>query len=169
MEALKEWLIPYIISNIVFLLSIVAALRKPMWTRIFFAGFFLWAAYFNSTTAIQSPEIYLTYANLNALPAYSKFINEYFSEHIKMIVSTIAVGQFLIALGLILNKTWVKLACIGGIIFGLAIAPLGVGSGFPSTVFMAVAFFILLKKNDHDFIWKLKQYKTALFLPQPNK
>jgi hypothetical protein len=169
MEALKEWLIPYIISNIVFLLSIVAALRKPMWTRIFFAGFFLWAAYFNSTTAIQSPEIYLTYANLNALPAYSKFINEYFSEHITMIVSTIAVGQFLIALGLILNKTWVKLACIGGIIFGLAIAPLGVGSGFPATVFMAVAFFILLKKNDHDFIWKLKQYKTALFLPQPNK
>ena len=169
MEALKEWLIPYIISNIVFLLSIAAALRKPMWTRIFFAGFFLWAAYFNSTTAIQSPEIYLTYANLNALPAYSKFINEYFSEHITMIVSTIAVGQFLIALGLILNKTWVKIACIGGIIFGLAIAPLGVGSGFPATVFMAVAFFILLKKNDHDFIWKLKQYKTALFLPQPNK
>jgi hypothetical protein len=169
MEALKEWLIPYIISNIVFLLSIVAALRKPMWTRIFFAGFFLWAAYFNSTTAIQSPEIYLTYANLNALPAYSKFINGYFSEHITVFVSSIAVGQLLIALGLILNKTWVKLACIGGIIFGLAIAPLGVGSGFPSTVFMAVAFFILLKKNDHDFIWKLKQYKTALFLPQPNK
>jgi hypothetical protein len=169
MEALKEWLIPYIISNIVFLLSIVAALRKPMWTRIFFAGFFLWAAYFNSTTAIQSPEIYLTYANLNALPAYSKFINGYFSEHITVFVSSIAVGQLLIALGLILNKTWVKLACIGGIIFGLAIAPLGVGSGFPATVFMAVAFFILLKKNDHDFIWKLKQYKTALFLPQPNK
>lgn len=161
MEALKEWLIPYIISNIVFILSIVAALRKPMWTRIFFAGFFLWAAYFNSTTAIQSPEIYLTYATLNALPVYSRFINGFFSGHITVIVFSIAVGQFLIALGLILNKIWVRLACISGIIFGLAIAPLGVGSGFPATVCMAIAFFILLKKQEHDFIWKLKQYSTS--------
>jgi hypothetical protein len=53
MEAIKEWLIPYIVSNIVFMLSIIMALRKPKWTRIFFAGFFLWAAYFNSTTFIQ--------------------------------------------------------------------------------------------------------------------
>jgi hypothetical protein len=161
MEALKEWLIPYIISNIVFALSIIAAIKRPMWTRIFFAAFFLWAAYFNSTTAIQSPEIYLTYATLDALPVYRRFINGFFRERITVIVFTIAAGQFLIALGLILNKTWVRLACIGGIIFGLAIAPLGVGSGFPSTVCMAIAFFILLKKKDHDFIWNLKQYNAA--------
>jgi hypothetical protein len=164
MEALKEWLIPYIISNIVFGLSVVAALKRPMWTRIFFAGFFLWAAYFNSTSAIQSPDIYLDYANLDALPLYSNFINGFFSDHITGLVSTIAVGQFLIALGLILNKIWVKLASIGGIIFGLAIAPLGVGSAFPATVSMAVAYFILLKKYDHDFIWKLKQYNRVYLI-----
>jgi NO-binding membrane sensor protein with MHYT domain len=95
------------------------------------------------------------------MPAYSRFIKGIFSEHITVIVFTIAVAQFLIALGLILNKFWVKLASLGGIIFGLAIAPLGVGSGFPTTVFMAIAFFILLKKKDHDFIWKLKQYNAA--------
>jgi hypothetical protein len=39
--------------------------------------------------------------------------------------------------------------------------PLGVGSGFPSTVCMAIAFFILFKKQDHDFIWKLRQYNRA--------
>jgi len=162
MEALKEWLIPYIISNIVFGLSIIAAIKKPMWTRIFFAGFFLWASYFNSTSSIYSPEIYLTYAKLDALPAYSNFINGFFSEHITSFVFSISVGQFLIALGLVLNKTWTKLACIGGIIFGLAIAPLGVGSAFPSTVSMAVGFFILLKKYEHDFIWKLNQYRPML-------
>lgn len=161
MEVLKEWLIPYLISNFVFVLSIVAAIKRPMWARIFFAGFFLWAAYFNSTTAIQLPEIYLTYATLNALLAYSRFINGFFSEHTTVIVFSIAAGQFLIALGLILNKIWVRLACIGGIIFGLAIAPLGVGSGFPATVCMAIAFFILLKKQEHDFIWKLKQYRAV--------
>lgn len=41
MEALKQWLIPYIISNIVFGLTIVGAYKKPMWARIFLAGFFL--------------------------------------------------------------------------------------------------------------------------------
>jgi hypothetical protein len=40
MEALKEWLIPYIISNIVFALCIVAALKRPMWAMIFFSGIF---------------------------------------------------------------------------------------------------------------------------------
>ena len=161
MEALKEWLIPYIISNIIFALSIIAALKKPMWARIFFAGFFLWAGYFNSTSAINSPEIYLTYAKLDALPVYGNFINGLFSKHITPIVFSIAVGQFLIALGLVLDKIWTKIACIGGIIFGLAITPLGVGSAFPATVSMSVAFYILLTKYEHDFIWKFNQYKPA--------
>jgi len=159
MEAIKEWLFPYIISNIVFGLSIVAALAKPMWVRIFLAGFFLWASYINSVSAIMSPEIYLTYARLDALPFYSRFINGFFSQHITPFVCTIAAGQFMIFLGMTLGKTFTKLACIGGIIFGFAIAPLGVGSAFPATVSMAIAFFILLKKDPHDFIWKLKQYK----------
>lgn len=159
MEALKQWLIPYLISNFVFGLSIAAALWRPMWARIFFAGFFLWACYFNATSAVWSPEVYLDYAHLDALPLYSRFINGFFSKHITVFVLSIAIGQFLIALGLILNKTWTKLGCVGGIIFGLAIAPLGVGSAFPATVCMAIAFFILLKRYNHDFIWKLHQYQ----------
>ncbi|MDB5279341.1 MAG: hypothetical protein JWR61_4296 [Ferruginibacter sp.] len=82
MEALKQWLIPYIISNLVFGLCIPAAIKKPMWARLFLAGFFLWAAYFNATTAINQPSIYLDYARLNALPWYRNFINGYFSQHI---------------------------------------------------------------------------------------
>jgi hypothetical protein len=159
MEALKQWLLPYIISNIVFGLTILGALKRPMWTRIFLAGFFLWASYFNSTTSVQSPEIYLTYANLNALPLYSDFIRGFFSKYITAFVFTIAVGQFLIFVGLLFNNKWVKLACIGGIIFGLAIAPLGVGSAFPATVSMAIAFLILHRRYEHDYIWKLHQYK----------
>ena len=158
MEALKEWLIPYIISNIIFGLSIWAAYRKPMWARIFFCLFFLWAAYFNSTSSIRSPGIYLNYASLDALPLYSHFITGYFSRHITVFVFAIAMGQLLIAVGLMLNKVWTKLACIGGIIFGLAITPLGVGSAFPSTVSMAVGFYILARNYNHDFIWKLHQY-----------
>lgn len=162
MEALKQWLIPYLISNIVFGLTIIGAIKKPMWTRIFLAGFFLWASYFNSTHAILSPQIYLIYATLDALPFYSNFINGFFSHYITPFVFTIAVGQFLIFFGLLLNKTWVKLSCIGGIIFGLAIAPLGVGSAFPTTISMAIAFYILLIRYEHDFIWKWKQYQQQI-------
>jgi hypothetical protein len=74
----------------------------------------------------------------------------------------IAICQALIALGLVLNNGWTKAACLGGIIFGLAIAPLGIGSAFPSTLSMAIAFYILFKKYDHDLIWKWKQYRKAL-------
>ena len=162
MEALKEWLLPYLISNIVFGLSVVAALKKPMWARIFLGGFFLWASYFNSTSSVASPEIYLNYARLDALPVYSRFILGFFSQHITVFVFAIAVGQFMIFLGMIFNRTFTKLGCIGGAIFGIAIAPLGVGSAFPATVSMAIAFFILFKKYDHDFIWKWKQYNHQI-------
>jgi hypothetical protein len=162
MESIKQYLIPYIASNIIFGLCIVGAIRKPLWARIFLATLFLWACYFNSATAVKSPEIYLTYSTLAILPVYSKVIDGFFAAHITPLVLTIAAGQFLIALGLVLNKNWTRGACLGGILFGLAIAPLGVGSAFPSSVFMATAFYILLKKYDHDFIWKWGQYN----LPQ---
>ena len=162
MEALKEWLWPYIISNIIFGLSIIAALKKPMWARMFLGGFFLWASYFNSMTSVTSPEVYLTYARLDALPAYSRLINGFFAQHITSFVFAIAVGQFIIFAGMMSNRTFTKLACIGGIIFGLAIAPLGVGSAFPSTVSMAIAFYILLRRYEHDFIWKWNQYRHQI-------
>ena len=167
MAALKEWLIPYIISNIVFGFSVWAAYKKPMWARFFFCIFFLWASYFNSTTSIRSPEIYLSYASLDTLPLYSDFINGFFSRHITDFVFTIAMGQLLIAIGLILNKGWTKLACLGGIIFGLAIAPLGVGSAFPATVSMAIGFYILGRKYEHDFIWNWHQYRKIHYLNNP--
>jgi hypothetical protein len=159
MDTLKQYLVPYIISNIVFALSIAAALKKPIWTRIFLAGFFLWASYINLSSAIKSPEIYLAYGKLSFVPLYKNFIYGFFSRHINQFILPIAVGQFFIFLGLLLNKKCTKLACIGGIVFGMAIAPLGVGSAFPATVSMAIAFYILLRKYEHDYIWKWKQYR----------
>ena len=158
MDPFKQYFVAWLLSNIVFGLTIIGALRKPMLTRIFLAGFFLWASYFNSTSARKSPEIYLDYAKLDALPAYSAFINGFFAQHITSFVCTIATAQLLIFIGLVLNNIWTKLSCIGGIVFGVAIAPLGVGSGFPSTISMALAFFILLIKYEHTYIWNWKQY-----------
>jgi hypothetical protein len=161
MEAFKQYLVPYFISNILFLLAISAAFKKPMWARIFLAALFLWASYINSKTVIISPEIYLDYARLTPVPFYREFILGYFSRHIAQCILFVAAGEFLIFLGLLLNNRWVKLACIGGIIFGLAIAPLGIGSAFPATVSMAIAFFILNKKYVRGYIWGKGQFKSV--------
>jgi hypothetical protein len=56
--------------------------------------------------------------------------------------------------------------CIGGIVFGLSIASLGVGSAFPATISMSLAFFILLRRYHHDFIWKWNQYSLPRAYPE---
>jgi hypothetical protein len=158
MEGLSEYKIPYLISNTVFLLSVYAALKKPLLARIFFILLFLWASYTNFTTALNTPEAYLEYGKLSLLKIYEDIISGYFADHTPAIVSAIAFLQFIIAALLTLEGYMFDAGCIGGIIFGLAIAPLGVGSAFPSTVFMAIALFILIKKYKHYYIWNLNQY-----------
>jgi hypothetical protein len=159
MDALKQYLVPYIISNILFVLCLIAAVKKPMWARIFLATVFLWAAYTNFKTALSSPEVYLDYEKFTPVPFYREFINGIFSQHIKPFVFLIAMGEFFICIGLLLKNGLVKMSCLGGILFGLAISPLGIGSAFPATVLMALAFGILLKKERHDYIWKWRQYE----------
>jgi hypothetical protein len=161
MESLKQYFLPYIISNVLFGLSIWAAWKKPFIARILLAGFFLWASIVNTFTSIQSPQVYLEYANLSFLGIYKDFINGFFALHIREFVLTVAFGQFLIFIGLCLNRIFTLLACLGGLIFGLAIGPLGVGSAFPSTILMAIAFLILFLYHDHDYIWKIRQYNHS--------
>ena len=160
MDALSQYIVPYVFSNVIFMLTIFLAWKRPMWARYFFALSFLSASGLNATMALIDPKVYLTYGSIALLPFYQLFIDGFFSKHISEIVLPIAIGQFLIFMGLILNKSWTRVACIGGILFGLGIAPLGVGSAFPATVSMSVAFFILLLKQEHDFIWKTRQYKN---------
>lgn len=158
MDVLKQYLVPYLISNTIFILVLIAVALRPMAGRIFFALLFLWAASINTVTALKTPQVYLEYANMALIPAYKDFINTFFAEHIQSIVLIIASGQLLIGIGMVLYGSWVRLACIGGMVFSLAIAPLGVGAGFPSTVLLAIALYILYVQPHHDFIWRWRQY-----------
>jgi hypothetical protein len=160
MDSLKQYLVPYIISNALFLFCFIAAVKRTIWARIFLAIVFLWASYTNFTSAFSNPDIYLEYGELTPLPLYREFIYGFFAHHIKTLVSLAAAGEFFIFVGLILNNGWVKLACIGGFIFGLAISPLGVGSAFPATVLMAMSFWVLFRKDPHLYIWNLRQYRS---------
>jgi len=154
-EHLKEYLLPYAISNVAAIFILLATWKSMRLGRLFFVLLFGWAAWTNSATSLNTPEKYLEYADMS-LPLYQNIIRGWFSYHITGIIVCIAFGQLLIALGMLLKDAWVKIACIGAIVFLLAIAPLGVGSGFPFSIFVSMAAFLIYRKPPHDYLWKKK-------------
>jgi hypothetical protein len=121
--------------------------------RLLLAALFLYAAIFNMQLSIRNPDKYLEYAPM-ALPFYRRFIEGWFSHYNYIVVPLIAVGQLIISLGFLLKGWWVKWACIGAIVFLLAIAPLMVGAGFPFSIVVSIAATIVLKKDKRDYLWR---------------
>lgn len=144
--------IAYATSNILGLLFLWVALKRPRLARLMFVLLFGWACWFNYTTAHQEPGVYMMYAE-HTIPVYEQFINGWFREHITSFVSLIAIGQGLIAVGMLLKAWWVRLACIGAIIFLMSIAPLGIYAAFPFSLAMSVAAYFILRKDAKDYLW----------------
>jgi hypothetical protein len=143
-----------IISNVIAILQLVAAIKWPRIARLSFFLLFAWASWTNWETVLQNPEAYLEYADLTWSRWYASFINGWFSKHITLVIGFVATSQALIALS-VLFKGWIyAIGCLGAIIFLVAILPFGVGAGFPATGIMAVACFILLKKQPACFVWQ---------------
>jgi len=82
------------------------------------------------------------YASLALLPVYRDFINGWFSTHVRWIVVPIAAGQLAISALLVAPKRWRALGVAGAVTFLAAIAPLGVGSGFPFSVWFSAAIIL---------------------------
>jgi hypothetical protein len=142
-----------IASNVVALLMVVVSWRWRNVGRLLFVLLFLWASQLNLRTAIGNPAVYLDYAPLAYSNTYRDFILGTFARHITPIVCAIAVGQFAIAALVSLRGRAVQLGLAGAIVFLLAIVPLGVGSGFPATLTMALAAAILLRRRYEDTLW----------------
>ncbi len=152
----SAYLTLYIICNVIALLMLVVAWKSPKIARLLFSLLFTWAGYTNWSYVLRSPQVYLEYAGLTFLDFYKQIILGWFSRHITAVVGFIATCQFMIATSMLLKGLIFKIGAIAAIVFLLAIAPFGVGSGFPCTLIMATSLFIILKKNSHDFIWKRK-------------
>lgn len=160
MELLEEYLTPWLISNSLAVVFLVSAVRKTKLARLLFSLLFFWAFWVNCTTVQNNPNDYLAYAAFSPFDLYTDFINGWFKSHITSMVKMIAFGQGLIAIGMLL-KGWVfRLACFGAIVFFLAIAPLGIGSGFPATIITAVAVYFILKNDDLNYVWFYKTKKS---------
>ncbi|MFI5140428.1 MAG: hypothetical protein ACHQIM_21590 [Sphingobacteriales bacterium] len=141
------------ISNIIAVLILWISIKKPKLARLLFFLLFGWACWLNYTTCHDHPQVYLSYAHFS-IGLYKNFINGWFKDHITVMVSFIAAGQGLIALGMLLNGVWVKTACIGAILFLMAIAPFGIGSGFPFSLIVSFAAYFILRKDDKSYLWK---------------
>ena len=123
MELLNEYFTPWIISNSVAISILICAILRPKLARLLFVLLFLWAFWLNYTTAQTSPNDYIEYAKFTPFHLYADFINGWFKSHIVSMVTYIAIGQGLIAIGMMLKGWMVRLACIGAILFFLAISP----------------------------------------------
>lgn len=156
MNDLDEFLIPYVISQVASIIVLIVAWKRTKWARVLFALLFLWASGTNMYIGITKPGTYQEYADL-AIPAYEDFINGWFSHYNYIVIPLIAVGQFLIALGMLLKGWWVKVACAGVIIFLLSIAPLMVGAAFPFSITVSIAAWLILLNDDKNYIWKKEQ------------
>ncbi|CAN5752164.1 hypothetical protein BH11BAC4_BH11BAC4_18470 [soil metagenome] len=132
------------VSNTLALLLLLVSWKRKNLGRLLFAALFIWASFTNWKTAHADPGVYLNYGKYS-IGIYKRIIYGEFAKHITGFVSTIAIAQLLIGLGLLARGMIVKLSCIGGIIFLIAIAPLGFGAGFPFSIFTSIALYLLYK------------------------
>ena len=145
--------VAYWASNLVGIVFLLVAWKWTRVARIMFAVLFGYAFWINYQLSHSHPEAYLDYKE-SALGFYALFIEGWFSENITLFVSLIAVGQLLIAIGMLMNKALVTLASAGAIIFLAAIAPLGYYAAFPFSITVGLAAYRIIRSDKKLFIWK---------------
>jgi hypothetical protein len=150
-----------VIANLVAVLQLVTSVKWPRIARLSFFMLFAWASWTNWKTCLQNPLVYLEYADLTWSSWYKNFINGWFANNIILAIGFVATCQAMIAIAMLL-KGWIFSAgCIAAIAFLLAILPLGIGAGFPSTAIMAFACYILLRKQPANFLWEKNNVTAA--------
>jgi hypothetical protein len=138
-------LIPYIVTHVLILGLLIVCLKWPKAGKAVWGIVFILAAAFNAYTATTNPQAYLGYGD-HAIGFYKNFINGIFSSHTALFVYLIAFGQLVVGILLLMKKKLFLLGILGGIIFFVAISPMGLGSAFPSTLLMAASLVILYRK-----------------------
>jgi hypothetical protein len=131
--------VPYLITHILTLLLIFTCYKWPSFGKAVWGLILILAGAFNIFTVISSPEKYVSAYGQHAVLLYKKIIFGLFSTYAVLFVVAIAMGQILVGSCLLMKRTPFKLGVFGGVIFLVAISPLGLGAAFPSTLFMALS------------------------------
>lgn len=155
-------LVTYIISNLVAIAFLIISFKRKKLARILFAALFIWASYTNWNVANNNPAFYLNYSKY-AVALYRDFILGPFSNHITLVVSSIAICQLLIGCGLLWKGVILKASYIAGIIFLLAICPLGILSAFPSGLIWSAGLLVLYRHPFYKNIFSTKMSISKAF------
>jgi hypothetical protein len=160
----REYLIMYVGANVIALAILGLAFWRPRLARWVWVAIFVWAASVNTITAATQPWAYLAYGPLTPSALYRDFINGWFSAHIQPFVLSIAVGQVIIAILLSRAGEVRRLGVVGASVFLLAIAPLGIGSGFPFSL-IAIASLLVMERRRRPV--PSPESPAAPFIPRP--
>lgn len=175
MDSLKffdtvSWIF-YLSCNALAIFMIWISRTRPPLARMILLLLFLFAAGFNAYTALNAPWNYQDFAD-SATPFYKRFILGAFIPIITPMVLTIAVCQLLIALAMTTRGQLFQVGCWAGIIFLIAIAPLGLYAAFPMPLLLAWAMLRLLRTDSGQTILfedpksvKLKNKHHARHIP----
>ena len=137
---------PFTIWLAFVLLVLILCLVKPNAGRIFLGFFFLAMAIgVNIVTVLVAPQSYIEMGKNALIPFYRWVFLNIITLNPPLFVLPIAAFQIAIALMMLGKKNYVKIGLVGGIIFLLAITPLGIES-LPNLV-LALALALLLRKE----------------------
>lgn len=144
----KTWAVPHLISIVIAISFLVAAIYKPLFARKLYAALFVYATLVNAAVAVYAPQSYLGNARYALFEGLRTFILGWFSQHVGLVVGVISLCQAAITAGLIIGGNAARVALVGAIVFFLAIAPLGVASAFPSSLIWAAGAIWLLANRE---------------------
>jgi hypothetical protein len=160
----QEFLAAYLSANLVAFGILALAFWRPTIVRWIWVAIFVWAAVVNTLTAAGEPWVYLAYGALTPSALYRDFIAGWFSTHIQPFVLSIAAGQLTIAILLSRAGDARWLGVLGASVFLLAIAPLGIGSGFPFSL-IAIASLVVMERRLRPVPSPISP--AAAFVPTP--
>ena len=145
-----------VIWSVLCLLILALCLIRPNAGRIFIGIFFLAMAIgVNVVTVFVDPDSYVGLGAGSFIPLYRWVFTNFVALAPPLFVLPVAAFQIVIALLMLSKGHYAKWGLIGGIIFLIAITPLGVWTlGNP---IMAVAMaFLLTKEYDRSFVETLR-------------
>ena len=151
-DALLLFWTVYISSNILAMTLAIGSFKFPSLTRLALFLLFGWSCWTNALNAFDSPWVYIDYADSAVLP-FKNFVLQLSEHSLKALALLVALFQLLIAVSMLLKGWSFKGGCLAGMLYCLALLPLGLYSGFPAPILMSLTFYTLFSTKHVEKLW----------------
>ena len=137
--------------NLIALLMTWLAWQRPSLGRRAFSLMFFFAAGVNLYYALADPEEYVYYADFAMLEGYRTLILNASVRTIRIILIATSLAQLGVAIAFLRSGRTLEIGALAGVVFLLAIAPLGWAAAFPATVIQAVGAYLIYRQEPRNF------------------